>query len=67
VVGPLAQEEMRGSELDDELVVQDVAGAAERTGIRPGDVISISVSPLRTVATPSAFFRGRDYVLPPLR
>jgi serine protease Do len=38
-VRPLTDEEKRSAELDHGLVVQDVAGAAERAGIRPGDVI----------------------------
>ena len=38
-VRPLTADEKRGSDLDHGLVVQDVAGAAERAGVRPGDVI----------------------------
>jgi serine protease Do len=49
-VRPLRPEEMRGSDLDHGLVVQDVAGAAERAGIRPGDVIvAVNNTPVKSV------------------
>ena len=41
---------MQGSDLDHGLVVQEVAGAAERAGIRPGDVIiAVNNKPVKTV------------------
>ncbi|HTP47285.1 MAG TPA: DegQ family serine endoprotease [Casimicrobiaceae bacterium] len=49
-VRPLRPEEMRGSDLDHGLLVQDVAGAAERAGIRPGDVIvAVNNTPVKSV------------------
>jgi len=49
-VRPLTQDEMRGSDLDHGLVVQEVAGAAERAGIRPGDVIiAVNNKPVKSV------------------
>jgi serine protease Do len=49
-VRPLSAEEMRGSDLDHGLVVQDVAGAAERAGIQPGDVIlAVNNTPVKSV------------------
>ena len=38
-VRPLTAEERRDSDIAGGLVVEDVAGAAERAGVRPGDVI----------------------------
>jgi serine protease Do len=49
-VRPLTKEELQGSDLDHGLVVQEVAGAAERAGIRPGDVIiAVNNKPVKTV------------------
>src|SRR5215471_11279893 len=49
-VRPLSDQEMRSAELDHGLVVQDVAGAAERAGIRPGDVIvAVNNTPVKNV------------------
>jgi serine protease Do len=49
-VRPLTDQEMRSAELDHGLVVQDVAGAAERAGIRPGDVIvAVNNRPVKSV------------------
>jgi serine protease Do len=49
-VRPLTDEEKRSAELDHGLVVQDVAGAAERAGIRPGDVIvAVNNTPVTSV------------------
>ncbi|HEV8551976.1 MAG TPA: DegQ family serine endoprotease [Casimicrobiaceae bacterium] len=48
-VRPLSAEEKRGTDLDG-LVVQDVAGAAERAGVRPGDVIvAVNNTPVKSV------------------
>jgi serine protease Do len=50
-VRALRPEEMQGSDLDHGLVVQDVAGAAERAGIRPGDVIvAVNNTPVKSVS-----------------
>jgi serine protease Do len=49
-VRPLTAEEKRGSDLDHGLVVQEVAGAAERAGVRPGDVIvAVNNTPVKSV------------------
>jgi serine protease Do len=49
-VRPLTGEEKRQAELDHGLVVQDVAGAAERAGVRPGDVIvAVNNTPVKSV------------------
>jgi serine protease Do len=49
-VRPLTKDEMQGTDLDHGLVVQQVAGAAERAGIRPGDVIvSVNNTPVKSV------------------
>jgi serine protease Do len=49
-VRPLSAEEKRGTDLDHGLVVQDVAGAAERAGVRPGDVIvAVNNTPVKSV------------------
>jgi serine protease Do len=49
-VRPLTAEEKRSSDLDHGLVVQEVAGAAERAGIRPGDVIvAVNNTPVTSV------------------
>ena len=49
-VRPLTDQEKRSSELDHGLVVQDVAGPAERAGIRPGDVIvAVNNTPVTSV------------------
>ncbi len=43
-------EERRGNDIAGGLVVQDVAGAAERAGVRPGDVIvAVNTTPVKTV------------------
>jgi serine protease Do len=48
-VRPLSADEKRGTDLDG-LVVQDVAGAAERAGVRPGDVIvAVNNTPVTSV------------------
>jgi len=39
VVRPLAKDERRAAQVDGGLVVEDVDGAAERAGLRPGDII----------------------------
>ncbi len=39
VVRPLASDERKAAKVDDGLVVENVDGAAERAGIRPGDII----------------------------
>lgn len=39
VVRPLTADERRGAEVSGGVVVQDVAGAAARAGMKPGDVI----------------------------
>ncbi len=47
---PLTADEKRGSDLSGGLVVQDVAGAAERAGVRPGDVIvAVNNTPVKSV------------------
>jgi serine protease Do len=49
-VRPLTADEKRGSDLSDGLVVQDVAGAAERAGVRPGDVIvAVNNTPVKSI------------------
>jgi serine protease Do len=49
-VRPLTADEKRGTDLTDGLVVQDVAGAAERAGVRPGDVIvAVNSTPVKSV------------------
>jgi serine protease Do len=49
-VRPLTADEKRGTDLSDGLVVQDVAGAAERAGVRPGDVIvAVNNTPVTSV------------------
>jgi serine protease Do len=49
-VRPLTAEEKRGTDLTDGLVVQDVAGAAERAGMRPGDVVlAVNNTPVKSV------------------
>jgi serine protease Do len=48
-VRPLTADEKRGTDLEG-LVVQDVAGAAERAGVRPGDVIlAVNSTPVKSV------------------
>lgn len=50
-VRPLLPEEMRDGSLPNGLVVQDVAGAAARAGIRAGDVIvAVNNTPVKTTA-----------------
>src|SRR5712691_832770 len=47
---PLTNEERRNTELDHGLVVQDVTGAAERAGVRAGDVIvAVNNTPVKSV------------------
>ncbi|TMH54131.1 MAG: PDZ domain-containing protein, partial [Betaproteobacteria bacterium] len=49
-VRPLSADEKRSTDLDHGLVVQDVAGAAERAGVRPGDVIvAVNNTPVKSV------------------
>ncbi len=49
-VRPLTADEKRGTDLTDGLVVQEVAGAAERAGVRPGDVIvAVNNTPVKSV------------------
>ena len=49
-VRPLSAEERRQAQLDHGLVVQDVAGAAARAGVRPGDVVlSLNGRPIDSV------------------
>jgi len=49
-VRPLTADEKHGTDLSDGLVVQDVAGAAERAGVRPGDVIvAVNNTPVKSV------------------
>jgi serine protease Do len=49
-VRPLTADEKRSTDLTDGLVVQDVAGAAERAGVRPGDVIvAVNSTPVKSV------------------
>jgi len=49
-VRPLSAEEKRQAQLDHGLVVQDVAGAAARAGVRPGDVVlSLNGRPIDSV------------------
>jgi serine protease Do len=49
-VRPLTADEKRSADLDHGLVVQDVAGAAERAGVRPGDVIvAVNNTPVKSV------------------
>jgi len=49
-VRPLTNEERRNNDLDHGLVVQDVSGAAERAGVRAGDVIvAVNNTPVKSV------------------
>jgi len=49
-VRPLSADEKRSTDLDHGLVVQDVAGAAERAGVRAGDVIvAVNNTPVKSV------------------
>jgi serine protease Do len=49
-VRPLTPEERRDNDIAGGLVVQDVAGAAERAGVRPGDVIvAVNTKPVKTI------------------
>jgi serine protease Do len=49
-VRPLTNEEKRDNEIDHGLAVQDVTGAAERAGVRPGDVIvAVNNTPVKSV------------------
>ncbi|MGH8850750.1 MAG: DegQ family serine endoprotease [Casimicrobiaceae bacterium] len=49
-VRPLTPEERQNSDIAGGLVVQDVAGAAERAGVRPGDVIvAVNTTPVKNV------------------
>jgi serine protease Do len=49
-VRPLTNEERRDNDIDHGLVVQDVTGAAERAGVRPGDVIvAVNNTPVKSV------------------
>jgi serine protease Do len=49
-VRPLTPEERQDNDIAGGLVVQDVAGAAERAGVRPGDVIvAVNTTPVRSV------------------
>ena len=48
-VRPLSAEEKRSTELENGVVVQDVAGAAAKAGVRPGDVIvAINNTPVKS-------------------
>jgi serine protease Do len=50
-VRALSAEEMRGHELESGVVVQEVAGAAERAGVHPGDVIvAVNNTPVKSPA-----------------
>ena len=47
---PLTNEEKRDNDIDHGLVVQDVTGAAERAGVRQGDVIvAVNNTPVKSV------------------
>jgi serine protease Do len=49
-VRPLTAEERRDNDIAGGLVVQDVAGAAKRAGVRPGDVIvAVNTKPVKSV------------------
>jgi len=49
-VRPLTADEKRGSDIAGGLVVEQVAGAAERAGVRPGDVIvAVNTTPVNSV------------------
>ena len=50
VVRPLSPEERKSTELSSGVVVEDVAGAAAKAGVRPGDVIvSVNSTPVKSV------------------
>jgi len=50
VVRPLSPEERKATELANGVVVEDVAGAAAKAGVRPGDVIvSVNSTPVKSV------------------
>ena len=49
-VRPLTNDEKRDNEIDHGVVVQNVSGAAERAGVRPGDVIvAVNNTPVKSV------------------
>ncbi len=49
-VRALTSDEKRNNEIDHGVVVQDVSGAAERAGVRPGDVIvAVNNTPVKSV------------------
>jgi serine protease Do len=49
-VRALTDDEKRGNDIDHGVVVQDVSGAAERAGVRPGDVIvAVNNTPVKSV------------------
>jgi len=49
-VRPLTSDEKRDNEIDHGVVVQNVSGAAERAGVRPGDVIvAVNNMPVKSV------------------
>jgi serine protease Do len=49
-VRPLTADEKRGNDIAGGLVVEQVAGAAQRAGVRPGDVIvAVNTTPVKSV------------------
>ena len=49
-VRPLTSDEKRDNEIEHGVVVQNVSGAAERAGVRPGDVIvAVNNTPVKSV------------------
>jgi serine protease Do len=49
-VRPLSNEEKRDNQIENGVVVQDVTGAAERAGVRAGDVIvAVNNTPVKSV------------------
>ena len=58
---PLQPEEMRGSGLREGLVIEDVAGAAERAGVQAGDVLlAINGTPVSSVEQVQKVVAGSD-------
>ena len=59
VVRPLSPDEQRESKLAGGVVVEDVAGAAAKAGVRPGDVIvSVNRTPVKDPAQLKSLVEG---------
>jgi serine protease Do len=57
---PLSPEERRATRIDQGLVIEDVAGAAERAGIAPGDVLlAINGKPVTSIDQVRGVLKGK--------